>query len=226
MLTAAVSGQVFASPSVKAVLAGIRAVARPSAPAGASPGALLIVKNYTGDRLSFGLAMSKAVLEGIPVEMVIVADDVTLPRSKGVTGRRGIAGTVLVHKIAGAAAAQGKTLAEVARLAEAAASSIVSIGIATTHCNVPGNVSDPSRLPAGMMELGVSCSEQCAVLAMRRVFPSPPRIGLLLIRCRRYLVDTPLLVCCFSSAFTTRPACRLCHWSPRDPLWVGWLRSS
>lgn len=168
MLTAAVSGQVFASPSVKAVLAGIRAVARPSAASAASPGALLIVKNYTGDRLSFGLAMSKALLEGIPVEMVIVADDVTLPRSKGVTGRRGIAGTVLVHKIAGFAAAQGKSLAEVARLADEAACTIVSIGIATTHCNVPGNVSDPARLPPGMMELGVSCSGQTRMASTAR----------------------------------------------------------
>jgi dihydroxyacetone kinase len=117
MLTAAVSGEVFASPSVRAVLAAIRAITRSDAaapmaasasnvaassavpPQTTSPGCLLIVKNYTGDRVNFGLALSQALLERIPVAMVVVGDDVALPRSKGVTGRRGIAGTVLVHKV-------------------------------------------------------------------------------------------------------------------------------
>lgn len=130
MLTAAVAGDVFTSPSTDAVLAAIEAVAGPA-------GALLIVKNYTGDRLNFGLAAEIARGRGIPVEIVVVADDVALrdvvPKGK----RRGIAGTVLVHKIAGAAAARGDGLAEVARLARAAAEDVGSMGIALEPCIVP-----------------------------------------------------------------------------------------
>jgi dihydroxyacetone kinase len=100
MLTAAVAGEVFTSPSTDAVLAGIRASA-------GAAGALIIVKNYTGDRLNFGLAAELARAEGIPVEIVVVADDVALKDTVSVDRRRGIAGTVLVHKLAGAAAEQG-----------------------------------------------------------------------------------------------------------------------
>src|SRR3954469_5353293 len=110
MLHAAVAGDVFTSPSVDAVLAAIRAVAGPA-------GVLLIVKNYTGDRLNFGLAAEIARAEGIPVEMVIVAGGVGPPPHGQHAGRRGLAGTVLVHKIAGAAAAQGAPLATVAQVA-------------------------------------------------------------------------------------------------------------
>ncbi len=99
LLTAAVAGDVFTSPSVDAVLAAIRAVT-------GDPGALLIVKNYTGDRLNFGLAAEIARTEGLRVAMVVVDDDVALGAGGG-AGRRGIAGTVLVHKVAGAAAAAG-----------------------------------------------------------------------------------------------------------------------
>ena len=95
--TAAVAGDVFTSPSVDAVLAAIRAVGGPA-------GAVLIVKNYTGDRLNFGLAAELARAEGIPSRVVVVADDVALRDTVRPARRRGIAGTVLVHKIAGAAA--------------------------------------------------------------------------------------------------------------------------
>ena len=87
LLTAAVCGEVFASPSVDAVLAGILAVTGPS-------GCLLIVKNYTGDRLNFGLAAEKARALGLKVEVVIVNDDIALPND---IQARGIAGTVFVH---------------------------------------------------------------------------------------------------------------------------------
>src|SRR6476661_4077142 len=89
MLTAAVSGDVFTSPATDAVLAAIRAVS-------GRKGALLIVKNYTGDRLNFGLAAELARAEGIPVEMVVVDDDVALAGTVTNDRRRGIAGTVLV----------------------------------------------------------------------------------------------------------------------------------
>ena len=110
MLTAAVSGEVFASPSVDAVLDGIHAVT-------GDAGALLIVKSYTGDRLNFGLAAELARAEGLPVEVVVVADDVAILDSDANAGRRGLAGTVLVHKVAGAAAESGRRLPEVAELA-------------------------------------------------------------------------------------------------------------
>lgn len=87
MLTAAVAGDVFTSPSSDAVLAAIRAVS-------GTAGTLLIVKNYTGDRLNFGLAAEMARNEGIPVEVVVVADDVALRDTVEKSRRRGIAGTV------------------------------------------------------------------------------------------------------------------------------------
>ncbi|RDD97786.1 dihydroxyacetone kinase family protein [Paracoccus pantotrophus] len=130
MLSAAVAGDVFTSPSTDAVLAAIRHVSGPA-------GALLIVKNYTGDRLNFGLAAEFARSEGIPVETVIVADDVALHETVPADRRRGIAGTVLVHKIAGAAAEEGRSLSEVADIARRAASSVGSMGIALGSCTLP-----------------------------------------------------------------------------------------
>jgi len=129
MLTAAVVGAVFTSPSVDAVVAAIRAVAGPA-------GVLLLIKNYTGDRLNFGLAAEIARASGIKVEMVIVGDDVALDDGNEV-GRRGIAGTVLVHKVAGAAAAAGLSLGEVKAEAAAAAASLASMGLGLGACIVP-----------------------------------------------------------------------------------------
>lgn len=130
MLTAAVVGPVFTSPSVDAILAAIRAVAGPA-------GVLLIIKNYTGDRLNFGLAAEIARADGIAVEMVIVRDDVALDNDGGAVGRRGIAGTVLVHKIAGAAAEAGLSLAQVSAEAEAASAALFSMGLGLGACIVP-----------------------------------------------------------------------------------------
>ncbi|WP_145155764.1 dihydroxyacetone kinase family protein [Pseudomonas oryzihabitans] len=130
MLTAAVAGDVFTSPSVDAVLAAIRAAAGPA-------GALLVVKNYTGDRLNFGLAAELARSEGIPVEVALVADDAALRHTVAPEKRRGIAGTVLIHKLAGAAAAAGRSLAEVAALARAASAELRSMGVALGACTVP-----------------------------------------------------------------------------------------
>jgi dihydroxyacetone kinase len=129
MLTAAVAGEVFTSPPVDAVLDAIRAVASPA-------GVLLIIKNYTGDRLNFGLAGELARAEGVPVETVVVADDVALAAEAG-AGRRGLAGTVLVHKVAGAAAAAGLPLAEVARRAQRVADAVGTMGVALSPCTVP-----------------------------------------------------------------------------------------
>jgi len=146
MLTGAVLGGVFASPSATAVLSAIMAVSGP-------PGCLLIVKNYTGDRLNFGIALEKAKAAGIPCEMVIVGDDCAL-EDKGITGRRGIAGTIFVHKAAGAAAAKGEPLAKVAQAARDAAASVGSMGVALSACNLPGApLSD--RLAGQLIEVGM-----------------------------------------------------------------------
>ena len=103
MLTGVICGGIFASPSVTSILAAIRSVAS-SCSSKKNCDVLLIVKNYTGDRLNFGMAAERANQEGIQTNMIIVADDCAIPRTKGITGARGVAGTVLIHKIAGAAA--------------------------------------------------------------------------------------------------------------------------
>ena len=144
MLTAAVSGEIFASPSVDAVLTAIRAVTGPK-------GALLIVKNYTGDRLNFGLAAEKARAEGFDVEMVIVADDIAIP---GINQPRGVAGTLFVHKIAGYHAERGEDLKTVAARAAAAAGDIVSLGMSLSTCSVPGQAHE-DRLGENEGELGL-----------------------------------------------------------------------
>ena len=145
MLTAAVCGDLFASPSVDAVLNAIVAVT-------GDRGCLLIVKNYTGDRLNFGLAAEKAKRYGLKVEMVIVADDIALPDNKQ---PRGIAGTALVHKIAGYAAEQGKSLCEVRDIAQKSCDSVFSLGVAMETCNLPGSEDDESRIRHGQVELGL-----------------------------------------------------------------------
>ncbi|MFS7962152.1 putative phosphotransferase with an alcohol group as acceptor, FAD-AMP lyase (cyclizing) [Helianthus anomalus] len=147
MLTAAICGDVFASPPVASILAGIRAVTGPM-------GCLLIVKNYTGDRLNFGLAAEEAKAEGYKVEMVIVGDDCALPPPLGIAGRRGLAGTILVHKIAGAAAASGLSLSDVASEARHACGVVGTMGVALSVCTLPGQPTS-DRLGPGKMELGL-----------------------------------------------------------------------
>lgn len=131
MLSGAIFGNVFASPSVSAILAAIRVCS-------GSKGVLLIVKNYTGDKLNFGMAMEKARQEKINVKMVIVDDDCALPVGKGITGGRGVAGTVFVHKVAGAAAAAGLSLEEVHAEATNSVKLIGTLGVALTTCTIPG----------------------------------------------------------------------------------------
>ncbi|RPA95228.1 dihydroxyacetone kinase [Choiromyces venosus 120613-1] len=138
VLRAAVSGSIFASPSVKQIYSCITRRVNPNS------GVLLIVMNYTGDILHFGLASEKAKAAGVDVDMVVVADDVGVGREKnGKVGRRGIAGTVLVHKIAGALAAATPgtaSLKEVSALATLVAANLVSVGSSLAHVHVPGRV--------------------------------------------------------------------------------------
>ncbi|RLK07215.1 dihydroxyacetone kinase subunit DhaK [Ruegeria conchae] len=144
MLTAAVCGEVFASPSVEAVLAGILAVT-------GEAGCLLIVKNYTGDRLNFGLAAERARALGRKVEMVVVDDDIALP---DLPQPRGVAGTLFVHKIAGALAESSADLDTVTKAATSTIEKVVSIGMSLDTCTVPGSPKE-DRIAPGKAELGL-----------------------------------------------------------------------
>ncbi|WP_280541421.1 dihydroxyacetone kinase subunit DhaK [Chromohalobacter sp. 11-W] len=140
MLTGVISGSLFASPSMDAVLAAIREVC-------GSAGCLLVVKNYTGDRLNFGLAAEHARREGLKVAMVIVADDISLPDTPQ---PRGLAGTLLIHKIAGYHAQQQDALENIQALAQHACECMASMGMALTPATLPGQAR-PDRSP----ELGL-----------------------------------------------------------------------
>ncbi|MCC3702551.1 dihydroxyacetone kinase subunit DhaK [Rouxiella badensis] len=159
MLTAAVCGDVFASPSVDAVLNAIVAVT-------GKAGCLLIVKNYTGDRLNFGLAAENAKNLGYEVDLVMVSDDIALPDNKQ---PRGIAGTALVHKVAGYAAEQGKSLKEVTQLAQQAIDATSSIGVAMHGCNLPGDGDEEEndRIAAGHVELGLGIHGEPGVSVLK-----------------------------------------------------------
>ncbi|WP_080201397.1 dihydroxyacetone kinase subunit DhaK, partial [Salmonella enterica] len=134
-----------ASPSVDAVLTAIQAVT-------GEAGCLLIVKNYTGDRLNFGLAAEKARRLGYNVEMLIVGDDISLPDNKQ---PRGIAGTILVHKVAGYFAERGFNLATVLREAQYAANNTFSLGVALSSCHLPQEAESAPRHQPGHAELGM-----------------------------------------------------------------------
>ncbi len=152
MLTAAVCGEVFASPSVDAVLAGILAVT-------GKAGCLLIVKNYTGDRLNFGLAAERARAQGLNVNMVVVDDDVALP---DLPQARGVAGTLFVHKIAGALADQGTDLTTVTEAAQRVIDGVVSIGMSLDTCTLPGSPKE-DRIEAGKAELGLGIHGEAGI---------------------------------------------------------------
>lgn len=156
LLSAAVCGDIFASPSVEAVLAGIRAVT-------GDAGCLLIVKNYTGDRLNFGLAAERAKALGLKVEMVVVGDDVALPENPQ---PRGVAGTLLVHKTAGALAEAGASLAEVRAAAQRVADTARTLGVAVTGAFIPGRPVE-DRLAAGEAELGLGIHGEPGVEVLR-----------------------------------------------------------
>ena len=160
MLSAAVAGEVFTSPSSDAVLAAIRAVS-------GKPGALLVVKNYTGDRLNFGVAAEMARAEGVPVEMIIVDDDVALKGTASAAGPRGLAGTIFIHKLVGAAAAEGKSLAEVAAIGRTAIQSLATMGLSFSAGTSP-SVGKPSfELAENEMELGLGIHGEPGVKRMQ-----------------------------------------------------------
>ncbi|XP_078405077.1 triokinase/FMN cyclase isoform X2 [Cetorhinus maximus] len=162
MLSGAIAGDVFTSPPTGSISAAIRTMDR----AGAA-GVLLIVKNYTGDRLNFGLALEEAKAEGIAVEMVIVADDCAFTTHKK-AGRRGLCGTVLIHKMAGAMSEMGKPLDEIVERLNTALRKLGTMGICLSPCSVPG--SEPTfNLEADELELGLGIHGEAGIERIKMI---------------------------------------------------------
>lgn len=148
MLDAAVCGDVFASPSQIQIYKALQQVAT-------DKGVLMIIKNYSGDMMNFQNGAALATDDGIKVDYVKVADDIAVKDSLYTVGRRGVAGTVFVHKIAGAAASKGYELSRVKALAQKAADSVTSLGFAYTSCTVPAKGTPTFTLANDEMEYGV-----------------------------------------------------------------------
>lgn len=151
MLTAAVCGDLFAAPSVDAVLNAILHVT-------GDAGCLVIIKNYTGDRLNFGLAVEKAKEMGRNVDLIVVGDDISIP---GNPQPRGIAGTLFVQKVAGYVAENAGSLEEVKQAAVDASEKTASIGVALTSCSLPGETND--RIAQGKAELGLGIHGEAGI---------------------------------------------------------------
>jgi len=148
MLDAAVAGAVFTSPTPDQVEGAVRAVATDA-------GVLLVIKNYTGDVMNFEMAAEMAEFDGINCKTVIVNDDVAVQDSLYTTGRRGVAGTVFVHKIAGAKAEQGASLDEVQAVAQKVIDNVRTMGAALTPCTVPAAGKPGFELGEDEMEVGI-----------------------------------------------------------------------
>lgn len=175
LLSAAVAGTIFASPSAEQIRVGI------ASRVDGDKGVLVVVMNYTGDLLNFGMAAEKARAAGTGVEMVVVGDDVGVGREKaGKVGRRGIAGTVLVLKMAGALAAEGRSLGDVARVARLAAENIVSVGASLEHVHVPGRAAGAGDdgLAAGEVEIGMGIHNEAG--SAREKLALPELVGRML----------------------------------------------
>ncbi|MGN0294679.1 MAG: dihydroxyacetone kinase subunit DhaK [Lachnospiraceae bacterium] len=148
MLDAAVAGAVFTSPTPDQILEGIKAVAT-------DQGVLMVIKNYTGDVMNFEMAGEMAEMEGIPVKQVVVNDDVAVKDSLYTVGRRGVAGTVFVHKIAGAKAEAGASLDEVQAVAQKVIDNVRTMGMAIKPCTVPASGQPGFELTDEEMEVGI-----------------------------------------------------------------------
>ncbi|KAF3109534.1 hypothetical protein TWF706_001403 [Orbilia oligospora] len=155
MLDVAVAGDIFASPSAAQILVGLKTIK-------GTKGTLMIVKNYTGDKLNFGLAAQKARSEGQEVSVVFVNEDASLD-AESLVGRRGLAGTVFVHKIAGAAASRGLCLSEVTRIAQKVADSVTTVGVSLDRCSVPGR-GGQEGLGGDELEYGMGIHNEPGVL--------------------------------------------------------------
>lgn len=148
MLDAAVAGAVFTSPTPDQIYEGIKAIATDA-------GVLMVIKNYTGDVMNFEMAREMAEMEGIKVDQVITNDDVAVDGSLYTVGRRGVAGTVFVHKIAGALAETGASLEEVKAVAEKVIDNVRTMGMAVRPCTVPAAGVPGFELGEDEMEVGI-----------------------------------------------------------------------
>ena len=148
MLDAAVCGAVFTSPTPDQVYKAIQEV-------NTGEGVLLIIKNYTGDVMNFEMAQDMAEMEGINVKSVVVNDDVAVEDSLYTAGRRGLAGTIFVHKIAGAKAEEGASLDEVTDVANKVIKNVRSMGMALTSCIVPAAGKPNFTLEDDEVEIGI-----------------------------------------------------------------------
>lgn len=148
MLDCAVAGSVFTSPTPDQIYEGIKAVATDA-------GVLAIIKNYTGDVLNFEMAIDMAKDEGVNADYVIVNDDVAVKDSLYTTGRRGVAGTIFVHKVAGARAEEGASLTEVKACAESVIKNVRSMGMAIAPCTVPAAGKHGFTLAEDEVEIGI-----------------------------------------------------------------------
>ena len=148
MLDAAVAGAVFPSPTPDQIYEGIKAIAT-------DKGVLMVIKNYTGDVMNFEMAREMAEMEGIKVDQVVVNDDVAVDNSLYTVGRRGVAGTVFVHKIAGALAETGADLEDVKQIAEDVIANVRTMGMAIRPCTVPAAGVPGFELGDDEMEVGI-----------------------------------------------------------------------
>lgn len=148
MLDCAVPGAVFTSPTPDQIYEGIKAITTPE-------GVLMIIKNYTGDIMNFEMAQEMAEMDDIKVAGVVVDDDVAVQNSTWTTGRRGVAGTIFVHKIAGAMAETGASLEEVERVAKETIANVRTMGVALTPCTVPAAGTPGFSIGEDELEMGI-----------------------------------------------------------------------
>ncbi|RSM20286.1 hypothetical protein CDV31_000780 [Fusarium ambrosium] len=175
MLAASVQGDIFASPSTKQILAAIEAV--PS-----DEGTILVITNYTGDCLHFGLANEKAIARGHRCRMIICGDDVSVGRRGGIVGRRGLAGQIGVLKVMGGAAGAGHSLDDVYNLGVAFSEQIVSIAATLDHCHVPGR-SQHGALAVNEIELGTGPHNEPGYMKLSPAPTTPELVRQILTHC-------------------------------------------
>ena len=148
ILDAAVAGPVFTSPTPDQIYEGIKAIAT-------DKGVFMVVKNYTGDVMNFEMAAEMAEMDGIPVKYVVTNDDVAVQDSLYTVGRRGVAGTIFVHKIAGAKAEEGAELEAVQAVAQKVVDNVRTMGMAIKPCTVPAAGKPGFELSDDEMEVGI-----------------------------------------------------------------------
>lgn len=159
MLTAVVAGPIYTSPFSEHILSTLRTIGSKN-----KAGVLVFVCNYTGDRLTFGIALEKAASEGICADMVLIADDTALAHTLPATGRRGLCGAVFMMKIAGAMAEEQKCLGEIKAFIEEKKHNMGTITVALTPCSLPGRDELLFNLPADKMELGMGVHGEAGAL--------------------------------------------------------------